>query len=103
VGVELSRLLRDPAARRDRGRAGRAWYERHLTVEANARTLDGLVRTVLAKGPGSFRAGLADGLDLLLGRMLVGPGPEVRTGRGVRGPNRPGHASDSGTDRRERA
>jgi glycosyltransferase involved in cell wall biosynthesis len=103
LGVELARLLRDPAARRERGRAGRAWYERHLTVEANARTLDGLVRTVLAKGPGSFRAGLADGLDLLLGRMLVGPGPEVRTGRGVRGPNRPGHASDSGTDRRERA
>jgi hypothetical protein len=72
-----------------------------LTVEANARTLDGLAGAVLAKGPGSFRAGLADGLDLLLGRMLVGPGPEVRAGRGGRGPNRPGHASDSGTDRRE--
>ncbi len=74
VAAELARLLRDPAARRERGRSARAWYERHLTTAANARTLDGLVRTVLASAPGSFRPGLAAGLDGLLGRALAVPG-----------------------------
>ncbi len=71
VAAELARLLRDPAARRERGRAGRAWYERHLTVEANATALRKLVASESIGTSRRFRPEIASGLEELLGRMLL--------------------------------
>lgn len=70
VAVDLARLLREPELRRRRARAGRAWYDRFLTIEANSDPLTELVQAVLAKGPTAFRAALAEAPETLLGRML---------------------------------
>ena len=82
LASRLAELVRNPSLRRQRGQAGRAWFERHLALAPNARTLRETALAALARGPGTFRTEIAPGLDLLLGRLLrgqtAGPGPTGR-------------------------
>jgi len=83
LSVEVTRLLHDPEAIRERARAGREWYERHLTVATNARALEATLSAAADVAPRPSRPQRGALFDELLGRMLTASSPARTPGDGI--------------------